>query len=131
MRLGNGLVSRSFYVGRNLACFSYRNLRNRAEFIRAVKPEMRLKLDGAWYEVGGLVGQPERSYLVEAWLKDMKSSPNTFRFTGLTTGQPVERYPWKPKFNAPARALAAQGAEGFDALRAARGGRRLATRTSN
>jgi hypothetical protein len=101
LALCNGLVSRSFYVGRNVACFSYRNLRNRAEFIRAVKPEMRIKLDGAWYEVGGLVGQPERSYLVEAWLKDMKSSANKFRFTGLTTGQPIARYVWKPKFNAP------------------------------
>ena len=101
LALCNGLVSRSFYVGRNLACFSYRSLRNRAEFIRAVKPEMRIKLDGTWYEVGGLVGQPERSYLVEAWLKDMRTSPTSFRFTGLTTGQPIERYAWKPKFNAP------------------------------
>jgi hypothetical protein len=109
LALGNGLVSRSFYVGRNLACFSYRNLRNGSEFIRAVKPEMRIKLDGVWYEVGGLVGQPERSYLVESWLKDMKSSPNKFRFTGFTTGQPVERYPWKPKFNAPAVPWPPQG----------------------
>jgi hypothetical protein len=44
LALGNGLVSRSFYVGRNLAFFSYRSLQNRAEFIRAVKPEMRIKL---------------------------------------------------------------------------------------
>jgi hypothetical protein len=101
LALCNGLVSRSFYVSRNLACFSYRNLRNRAEFIRAVKPEMRIKLDGAWYEVGGLIGQPERSYLVEAWLKEMRSAPDTFRFTGFTTGQPIERHAWKPKFNAP------------------------------
>jgi hypothetical protein len=28
-------------------------------------PEMRIKLEGAWYEVGGLVSQPERSYLVK------------------------------------------------------------------
>jgi hypothetical protein len=101
LALGNGLISRSFQVSRNLACFSYRHLRNRAEFLRAVKPEMRLKLDGVWYEVGGLIGQPERSYLVEAWLQQMKSSPNTFRFTGFTTSRPVERHSWKPKFNAP------------------------------
>ena len=100
LALCNGLVSRSFYVGANLACFSYRNLRNRAEFIRAVKPEMRLKLDGIWYDVGGLVGQPERAYLVESWLKDMKGVSSAFRFSGLSTGLPVERYRWKPKFNA-------------------------------
>ncbi|MBN2376681.1 MAG: LamG domain-containing protein [Sedimentisphaerales bacterium] len=101
LALGNGLICRSFYVSRNLACFSYRNLRNRAEFIRAVKPEMRIKLDGIWYDVGGLIGQPEQSYLVEDWLKKMNNSPNTFRFIGLTTAQPIERHPWMPKFNAP------------------------------
>lgn len=99
--LDNGLISRSFYVGPNLACYSYRNLRNRAEFVRAVKPELRIKLDGGWYEVGGLVGQPERSYLVETWLEAMRTSPNKFRFIGITTGPPLERYAWKPKFHAP------------------------------
>lgn len=102
LALGNGLVNRCFYVGRNLACYSYRNLRNGAEFIRAIKPEIRLKLDGTWYEAGGLVGQPERSYLVEAWLANMQNSPSKFVFTGFTTGSPIERHPWKPKFNAPA-----------------------------
>lgn len=102
LALGNGLISRSFYVGRNLACFSYRNLRHRAEFIRAVKPEMRVKLDGVWFEVGGLVGQPERSYLVESWLPEMRDSANQFHFVGVTTAPPSERHPWKPKFNAPA-----------------------------
>jgi hypothetical protein len=101
MALCNGLISRCFYVGRNLACFSYRNLRNGAEFLRAVKPETRIKLGGAWYDVGGLIGQPERAYLIESWLGAMKSSPAGFRFTGLTTGLPTERYAWKPKFNAP------------------------------
>ena len=62
---------------------------------------MRIKLDGYSYEVGGLVGQPERSYLVEAWLGDMRNAPNKFRFMGISTGQPVERYAWKAKFNAP------------------------------
>jgi len=103
LALGNGLITRSFFVGPNLACYSFRNLRNGAEFIRAVKPELRVKLDGAWYEVGGLVGQPERSYLVETWLDQMRSSPNQFRFIGFTVGSPVERYAWRPKFNAPAQ----------------------------
>lgn len=100
--LDNGLISRSFYVSRNLACFSYRNLKSTSEFIRAVKPEMRVRLDGTWYDVGGLTGQPERAYLIETWLKEMQSSPNAFLFTGLTTGPPVERHVWQPKFNAPA-----------------------------
>jgi hypothetical protein len=101
LALGNGLISRSFYAGDNIACYSYRNLRNGAEFIRAIKPEMRVKLDGIWYDAGGLAGQPERSYLMEAWLEQMRVGTNAFRFDGLRTSRPVERYPWEPKFNAP------------------------------
>jgi hypothetical protein len=101
LALCNGLITRSFHVGRNLACFDYRLLQTHAEFLRAVKPELRLKLDGVWYDVGGLVGQPERSYLVERWLSTMRTPANAFRFAGFTTSTPIERHPWRPKFNAP------------------------------
>jgi hypothetical protein len=102
LALHNGLIARSFYVGPDLACYSYRNLRTDAELLRAVKPEMRVKLDGVWYDVGGLVGEPIRSYFIEDWLKGMRADPTRFQFKGLTTGAPVARYPWTPKFNAPA-----------------------------
>ncbi|MFI4860946.1 MAG: LamG domain-containing protein [Phycisphaerales bacterium JB063] len=100
LMLTNGLVSRSFYIGENLACTGYRNLSNQAEYIRAVKPEARVQLDGTWYAVGGLTGQPERSYLLAQWIPDMKADPHAFRFEGITVGAPVERYPWQRKFNA-------------------------------
>jgi hypothetical protein len=98
--LNNGLVSRSFYVSDNLACTSLKDLGDGAEFIRSVQPEMRLMLNGQWYEVGGLHGQPERSYLLDAWLPQMHGSPTAFRFVGITTSLPKPRYPWQPKFNA-------------------------------
>ncbi|MEN7547993.1 GDSL-type esterase/lipase family protein [Rapidithrix thailandica] len=100
MILGNGLVSRTFYVGENLACISYRNLSNGAEYLRAVKPEARVRLGEDWLEIGGLKGQPEKSYLLEEWLKDMQSSPEAFVFKGVTTAAPEARYPWKVKYNA-------------------------------
>ena len=41
-QLNNGLVSRTFYVGENIACVGYKNHSNEAEFLRAVKPEARV-----------------------------------------------------------------------------------------
>ncbi|MEX2673240.1 MAG: LamG domain-containing protein [Phycisphaeraceae bacterium] len=100
MMLTNGLISRTFYIGENLACVGYRNLSNEAEYIRAVKPEARIKLDGKWYPVGGLTGQPARSYLLAEWIPDLQAIPTAFQFVGVTTDTPKERYHWQAKFNA-------------------------------
>lgn len=100
MMLTNGLVSRSFYVSENLACTSFKNLPNDAQFLRSVKPEARVMVDSQWYDIGGLVGQPEKSYLLAQWLPKMKSAPNAFRLAGMTTSKPQPRYPWIPKYNA-------------------------------
>jgi len=99
-QLNNGLVSRTFYVSDNITCVSYKNLSNDAEYIRAVKPEIRIMLDSTWYEVGGLKGQPESSYLLDSWYSQLTSNPQAFKLDNIETGVPIERYPWKQKYNA-------------------------------
>lgn len=109
LQLNNGLVSRTFYVSGNIACTSYRNLTNGTEYLRAVKPEARLKIDGNWYEVGGLKKQPEYSYLLESWLPSMQADKMAFHLTGIETGAPLKRYEWKQKYNAAATDWPAKG----------------------
>lgn len=99
-RIDNGLVSRTFYVGENLACVGYKNLSNEAEYLRAVKPEARIRVDSVWYEVGGLKNQPEYSYLLESWYPELEASEQAFTLSSVETRQPSMRYPWKPKFHA-------------------------------
>ncbi len=99
-QINNGLVSRTFYVGKNLACVGFENLSNKAEYLRAVKPEARIRIDGVWYEVGGLKNQPEYSYLLESWYSNLNASPDAFTLAGIETAAPSPRYPWKQKFNA-------------------------------
>lgn len=99
-QLTNGLVSRTFHLGDNIACISYKNLSNGAEYIRAVKPEARLKIDGVWYDVGGLKNQPECSYLLEEWLPEMKSDKQAFQLVSIKTDTPAKRYTWNKKYNA-------------------------------
>lgn len=100
LQLTNGLISRDFYIGDNLAAISFRNLSNGAQYLRAVKPEARIRFDSTWYDIGGLSGQPEKSYLLESWLKDMVSEASAFRFAGVEILQPEARYHWQQKYNA-------------------------------
>ncbi|MEN6455468.1 MAG: LamG-like jellyroll fold domain-containing protein [Prolixibacteraceae bacterium] len=100
IQLQNGLVSRTFYISDNIACVSYRNLSNGAEYIRAVKPEARIRLDSVWYEVGGLKGQPENSYLLDSWYSQLESNHQAFVLKNVETSMPIERYPWRQKYNA-------------------------------
>lgn len=99
-QLNNGLISRTFYIGENLACVGYKNHAGEAEFLRAVKPEARLCIDSVWYEVGGLKGQPEYSYLLDSWYPQLEASDEAFTLEKVETGMPLERYPWTRKFNA-------------------------------
>ena len=86
--LTNGLVSRTFYVSENLACISYCNLANGAEYVRSIQPEARVQLDGTWYEVGGLKGQRLKAYLMRDWLPELHDGGTGFQFVGLEIGQP-------------------------------------------
>jgi concanavalin A-like lectin/glucanase superfamily protein len=100
LMISNGLISRSFYISGNSACVSLKNLSNGAEYVRAVKPEARVMIDSAWYDIGGLTGQPEKAYLQSNWYADMYPDPNAFHFTGMELLKPEARYPWQVKFNA-------------------------------
>lgn len=98
--LTNGLLSREFYIAENLACVGFKNESNDAQFLRAIKPEARIMLDSSWYDIGGLSGQAEKSYLMESWYPDLIAEPAAFRFTGIEVRKPEARYPWQQKYNA-------------------------------
>jgi hypothetical protein len=98
--LGNGLVHRTWRLAANAACTSFTRVDVGTEFLRAVKPEAVITVDGQHYDVGGLREQPDLNYLNPAWLEQMTAGPNAFRFVGHTEGDPVARYPWTPRFGA-------------------------------
>ncbi len=93
--LANGLIARTFKVSPNLATVSFMRLGNDTEFVRAVKPEASVELDGQKYEIGGLKGQPVANYLDPQWLAEMTAAPSAYEFQGFQTGQTTERLAWK------------------------------------
>ena len=109
--LANGLVSRTFLVtDGNLGCLSLRRSDKDLEFVRAIKPEVRLRLNGGgWTEIGGLTGAPDQAFITSAWLGSLQSKPDAFRLTGMTVGATVKPYEWQPKCNAPVTPWPAAG----------------------
>jgi len=81
--LSNGLISRTIRLVPNAATVGLKNLLTGEEYIRSVKAEALLTIDGRSYPVGGLDGQKEHGYLKQEWLEDMSSPLNSFEFREL------------------------------------------------
>ena len=86
--LANGLVSRTFLVAdSNLGCISMRRSDKDVEFVRAVKQEARVRINGGdWTEIGGLTGAPDHAFIAPAWLAVLRSKPGAFRLAGMSVG---------------------------------------------
>ncbi|MBN9501497.1 MAG: alpha-galactosidase [Armatimonadetes bacterium] len=93
--IANGLIARKFRVEPNLATVALDELTHRESFVRAVKPEALITLNGQTYPIGGLTGQPDHAFLFPQWLDQMKSPANAFQFKGYEVGQPHAVIPWK------------------------------------
>ena len=100
--LDNGLIRRTFRLQPNGATVGFDNLLTGASIIRAVQPEALVTIDGADYKVGGLMGQPDRAYLLPEWIGKLQADPGAFQLAGWGTGRPEAPFAWKRKRRAAA-----------------------------
>jgi hypothetical protein len=96
--LANGLVSRTFATGtHNLATTSLRHRVTGEEFVRAIRPECSLRVDGEEINVGGLIGQPVGNYVLPKWLNSLESDPAALAYQGYRSGSIRIPFAWKPR----------------------------------
>ncbi len=95
--LFNGLVKRVFRTTPNVACIDYTNMSNGQQLLRDIKPEARITIDGRTYDVGGLIGQKEKAYLLPAWVDHFEAGKNDFVFTDFAVTKITPFVNWKPK----------------------------------
>lgn len=97
MVLANGIVARRWHLsGTTLACTSLGLLSDRTEFLRAVRPEAEVTIDGEVVKIGGMSGQPDQAYLNPDWLTGMKPNPG-FRFDSYKRSTVGERMAWETR----------------------------------
>ncbi|MEO0660653.1 MAG: alpha-galactosidase, partial [Planctomycetota bacterium] len=92
--LENGLVRRTIRLRPGCATVALDDLVTPRSLLRGPSPEARLRIDGRDLAVGGLVGQPNRAYLTDAWLEELEREPGALRLVGLEVGVPQERFAW-------------------------------------
>ena len=94
--LSNGLLQRRIRLTPNAATIDYQNLSTGEQFVRSVRPEARLIIDGQTYAVGGLYGQTEHAYLREEWVAGFTASTSDFQVVDLSVTPLRPYFPWKP-----------------------------------
>jgi hypothetical protein len=65
------------------------------QLLRAIRPEAKLIIDGKEYNVGGVIGQQEKAYLQQEWMKGFKAGAEDFMFTGYTVTDIKPYINWK------------------------------------
>ncbi len=97
MVFSNGLVARTFSLKPNGATVGLDLLTSNESFLRSVRPEAEVVIDGIRFSVGGLTGQSIHNYLLPEWLATMKADPASFKVTGYEVGETKARFPWKKR----------------------------------
>lgn len=107
VQLANGLVEIRWRRTPNLARISVRRQDVTFEYLRAVTPEARIRVDGRDLLLGGLEGQRDRNYLDPAWLAELRSPPNALVLRQIVRAPAVgavsgaERPAWRQRYGAP------------------------------
>ena len=91
----NGLVGRTFAIKPNCATVSLDLLTTDESFLRSVRPEAELTINGLTIPVGGLTGQPIHNYLLPEWIDKLKSDPASFKMQGYRVEEIKARFPWE------------------------------------
>ncbi len=92
--IANGMVSRTFRIFPNLATIDMTNRMLGEGLIRAVSSEGTIDIDGKRWNIGGLSGQPERGYLRQEWIDQMKTMPESFMVEDFQVGPLVTPIDW-------------------------------------
>ena len=95
--LSNGLISRRILISPNAGTISFKHLVTGEEFLRAVRPEALITIDGKKYKVGGLDGQPGQAFLKEEWVDLLTTNPNDFQYVGFDSGETKAPFKWKKR----------------------------------
>lgn len=95
--LSNGLVSRTFTLQPNVASIGLDEMRNNTSYLRSIRPEAIVVIDGFHLDVGGLVGQPVHNYLLKEWIPGLKAAPGALKVTGYRVEPTKERFSWMKK----------------------------------
>jgi hypothetical protein len=93
----NGIISRTFSISPDGCSVGLDLLKGNVPFLRAVKPEAVIVIDGGNIPVGGLLNQPVLNYFRNEWLPSMQKDPGAMHLTGYSIQDIKKRFEWKKR----------------------------------
>ena len=93
--LSNGILSRAIKISPNAATVSLKNLQTNQEYLRGVKPEAIIRIDGIDYNIGGLDGQKNYAFLTTEDKNGLKRNSGSFQLVNIELGSPKPVMEWK------------------------------------
>ncbi len=93
--LHNGLVSRTIQILPNAATTALDNLTSQTSFLRGVKPEAEVTVNGTHFKIGGLIGQSNYAFLRNKELKGLKIDSNSMIINKLEFSKTKAPFGWK------------------------------------
>lgn len=97
LMISNGLIERSFRISPNFATTGIRNLVTGQNFVRSVRPEAQVTVNGAKFNIGGLSGQAVHNYLLPEWIEDLTNDEESFQFVKYSVEDIKPRFDWKKR----------------------------------
>ena len=98
----NGLIAREFTLAPDLFTSDFYSYERESSLLRAVTAEAQIGLDGAVYDIGGVLTDTPRAYLNRTYLMSkLASNPNAFHFKSYNISKPVAPFPYAPRRHAP------------------------------
>ena len=91
----NAFIERTILTTPNGATIEFKHLQSGESFVRALRPEAMVTIDGTVYPIGGMKGQPIENFFLDRWISKMEPYPNAFQFEKVEV-KPIEpRLDWK------------------------------------
>ena len=91
----NGLIERQFRITPNFASTGIKNLVSGQNYLRAVRPEAQITVNGQKFNIGGLSGQPIQNYLLKEWIEKLTNDEESFQYVKYTIENIKPRFDWK------------------------------------
>ncbi|MFO1063116.1 MAG: hypothetical protein U0892_04485 [Pirellulales bacterium] len=95
--LDNGIVRRTFMIAPNTACIGLEHLQSQQAFVRTIRPEATISLNGKSVDVGGLKGAPIGNFFRPEWKSKLTSDPAAFQLKHFEARPMTARLEWKPR----------------------------------
>ena len=93
--ISNGIVEKSFRITPNFAGTAIKNLVSGQNYLRAVRPEAQITVNGQKFNIGGLSGQPIQNYLPFQWIEKLTNDEESFQYVKYTIQDIKPRFDWK------------------------------------